>query len=308
MRIVKQLVGVLALGYILMFYSESLFWAHVRPGQSLSERMITWLVYSIVAYVFLSVLARFRVFSVWALFLAGAVYGWLLEGLIVQTAYEALPLSISFTGLAWHALITILVGFYLVPRALARGCRAFLLPAAIGLGYGFWAITWWVEPDGGLTQPLDFAIYAFSTTILLCAAYEIFGRTVPRLFQPSRKADILVSLCLFLYFIFITIPSAPLAAVILPALLAGVFLTLRHNKQVESGGSLLDSLPGARQVWPYLGLLAMPLTATVFYAVAFHLGIRWHSNGFVYLITTPAGFILLLISLIKVWRMKPSAA
>ncbi len=34
MRIAKQILGVLATGYILMFYSELVFWAHVHPGDS----------------------------------------------------------------------------------------------------------------------------------------------------------------------------------------------------------------------------------------------------------------------------------
>ena len=36
MRIAKQILGVVATGYILMFYSELVFWAYVRPGNSLS--------------------------------------------------------------------------------------------------------------------------------------------------------------------------------------------------------------------------------------------------------------------------------
>jgi hypothetical protein len=309
MRIVKQLLGILATGYILAYYSEHLFWAHLRPEHSLSERISNWLVYSVLAYVFLSLLVRFRVFSVWALFLAGAIFGWLTEGLIVQTAYDSLPLSLSFTGLAWHALITIWVGFYAVPKVSLAGIRSILLLAAgIGLVYGFWAITWWMEPDGGMASPLDFALFSFTTTLLLIFAYWIYARTIPNVFKPSRIADVTITVLLLLYFIFVAIPKVQVAGLILPPLLFGIFLTLRHNKQAESRDSILESTAGVNKTWHYLGLLALPVTATIIYTAAFSLGLRWHTNWIVYLLTTPAGFILLTVSIIKVWRMKPAMA
>ena len=58
------------------------------------------------------------------------------EGIVVQTAYEDLPLSLSFTGLAWHALISVWVGWYAVRRALFSGLKAtLLLSAIIGFAY-----------------------------------------------------------------------------------------------------------------------------------------------------------------------------
>ena len=106
-RIVKQILGVLATGYILFYYSELVFWARAKPTDSLPNWISTWLAYSLLAFVFLAIVARFRVHTIWALFLAGAVFGWMTEGIVVQTTYEDLPLSLSFTGLAWHALISI---------------------------------------------------------------------------------------------------------------------------------------------------------------------------------------------------------
>lgn len=107
MPIVKQILGVLATGYILFFYSELVFWVRVQPVDTLPGRISAWLAYSLLAFVFLTILMRFRVRTVWALFLAGAVFGWMTEGIVVQTAYEDLPFSLSFTGLAWHALISV---------------------------------------------------------------------------------------------------------------------------------------------------------------------------------------------------------
>src|SRR4051812_31155712 len=103
----KRLLSVLACGYILMFYSEHVFWAHIRPEDSLLGYVATWLLYSLLAFVFLAIIGHFHVRSVWAVFLAGALFGWLTEGVIIQTTYESLPLSISFTALSWHALLSV---------------------------------------------------------------------------------------------------------------------------------------------------------------------------------------------------------
>jgi hypothetical protein len=302
MRLAKQLLGILATGYLLMFYSEFLFWARLRPGDSLSGWLSTWLAYSLLGFVCLTLIARFRVRSAWALFLVGAVFGWLAEGLVVQTAYDELPLSISFTGLAWHALITVWVGWYAVRRALLSGLRSTLILAGvIGLGYGFWAISWWVEPDGGLTHPVDFARYSLLMSLLLMLACWVYDRTVPASFKPHRIAEIAVAV------LFLTVPASPLAIAILPVLLSAVYLALRHNQGLESRASLLDATGKADPAWRYIGLLALPLAASLFYAAAYALNLRWQTNWIVYLVTTPAGFILLVASFIKVWRMKPIA-
>lgn len=303
MQLVKQILAILAAGYILLFYSELSFWAHVRPEDSLSNWLMTWLAYSLLAYVLLALIAHFRVRTIWALFLVGAVFGWLAEGLIVQTAYESLPLSISFTGLAWHALITVWIGWYALRKALHSGLRrVIMLAAAIGLAYGFWSITWWSEPDGSVALPLEFAGYAFLTSILLILAYWVQERTLPAFRGPNRIAAIAVAALFLAYFAFVTVPAAPVSAVILPLLLLAVLLTLRHNRRTESRASLLEDVAGAEQAGNYLGLLFLPLAATVVYTAAFIFDVRWHSNWIVYLVTTPAGFVLLFVSFFKVWR------
>jgi hypothetical protein len=304
-RALKQLLGVIATGYILFYFSELVFWARVQPTDTLPNWISTWLVYSLLTFVFLSVVARFRVHTVWALFLAGALFGWMTEGIVVQTAYEDLPLSLSFTGLAWHALISVWVGWYAVRRALFSGTKMTLLTSAvIGLAYGLWAISWWVEPGETPSPPLEFTRYALISTLLLIPAYWLHDRTVPTFFKPNRALEIAVGILFILYFAFITVPAVPWAAAILPVLLLLVYLALRRNQQRESRTPLHQCFSRTDQPWRYLGLLAMPLVAALVYAPAYALGVHWPANILLYVITTPAGFILFIISLLKVWRMK----
>ena len=92
MKLVPRLLAVLSSGYILFFFSEQFFWARVRPEDTVGNWLMTWLGYSVMAYVMLATIQRFHVRNGWALFLTGALVGWLAEGLIVQTAYESLSL------------------------------------------------------------------------------------------------------------------------------------------------------------------------------------------------------------------------
>ena len=115
-RWTQRLAVVLATGYILFFYSERLFWSFPRPGDTFADLLLTWVVYSLLAWVFLLLVRQCRIAAFPALFLAGAVFGWLAEGVVVDTMYgnkdNPFPASISFTGLAWHALISVGVGWY----------------------------------------------------------------------------------------------------------------------------------------------------------------------------------------------------
>ncbi len=310
MKIIKPFIGVLATGFILMYFSELLFWAHVRPGDSWTGWLETWLAYSLLGFVFLSLVARFKVRSIWALFLAGAAFGWLAEGLVVQTTYESLPLSISFTGLAWHASISVWVGWYAIRKAIKAGFRRGLwVSALVGLLYGLWAISWWVEPGEKITAPLDFASFSCLSTLFVMLAYWLYDRTIPGSFAPSRPVELVVAALFLLYFVFITVPAAPLALALLPALLAMLYFALRLNQQSETGPDLLavrlDPLPS---LWRSLSLLALPLAAAAVYTLAFWAGLRWHTNWLFYIVTTPLGFILLSISMIKVWKTRSMAA
>ncbi|RLG48328.1 MAG: hypothetical protein DRN92_01275 [Thermoproteota archaeon] len=88
---------------------------------------------------FLSTITEFKVGSFGTLFLIGALFGWLVEGLIEQTLYESLPLSISWTGLACHSLISVSIGWYAIRKALKEGNRRRIMQISslFGLFWGF---------------------------------------------------------------------------------------------------------------------------------------------------------------------------
>ncbi|MBI5951422.1 MAG: hypothetical protein HY865_07175 [Chloroflexi bacterium] len=304
MKTFKHILLVLSTGYILVFFSEHVFWAHIRPDDSITNWVSTWIAYSLMAFVFLHLVTHFKVANRWSLFLAGAAFGWMAEGIVVQTAYEMLPLSISFTGLAWHALITIWIGWYALRERLSAlsPLPTLKLAATIGAGYGLWAICWWLEPDGGVATLGEFSTFAMTTSILVILAFWLGNWSASEPFAPNRWVTRIIYSLFVLYFTFVTVPATPIAILILLPLFGLIYLGLRKNKQVEQNDSLLVTLTSRASPLNYISLLVMPLVAIAVYAAALTLNLQWQTNWILYLITTPLGFILFVVSLFKAWR------
>ena len=77
MKIFKRFLLALSTGYILYFYSEWIFWSFARPEDTLLDYILTPLVYSFFAYAFLIIIDEFRARNIWAIFIAGAAFGWI---------------------------------------------------------------------------------------------------------------------------------------------------------------------------------------------------------------------------------------
>jgi hypothetical protein len=306
--LVTRLALALLTGYVFVYFSELLFWALPQPGTGLAAMLPTWLAYSFLAYVFLALVAGFRVDKPPGVFLAGALFGWLTEGVLAQTLYDSFPLNISFTGLAWHGLLTVMVGWWALPRALRapRPASALLAAALLGLGYGLWAIAWWVDsPPVTATVPA-LAAYAFTATALLSLAYWATSRLDWRTFAPGRWERAGAGLLIALYFVFVTVPAQPLALVILPPLVLVVVAALwRHRRRSPP----LTPAPRAPITLGRAALLlAVPAVATLVYALAAALGARVATSIVVYGVTMPLGFAALAWALVRVWRGKRPAA
>lgn len=121
--------------------------------------------------------------------LAGLVYGWLVEGVLTTTIVDDLPLSISWTGMAWHALLTVLLGWWLVPSLLRKPWRTSVVAlSAIGAGVGAWAAFWRFE-DASDPPLLEFALYLIGTTVVYAAGLGGWW-TLHRVATPSRAGSL----------------------------------------------------------------------------------------------------------------------
>jgi hypothetical protein len=126
-------------------------------------------------------------------------------------------------------------------------------------------------------------------------------------FRPNRWVTVLISGLFILYFLFVTVPAAPLALVVLPVLLGLVYLGLRRNRLTDAGGLMINKLAGHIPAWKLLSLLALPVTGVFVYWIALSLNLQWQTNWILYMISTPLGFILFGVSLYKSWRNKPTS-
>ena len=78
-RLMRATSLILGTGYVLYFFSERLFWSLWRQGDDMAIYGATWLVYAFLGYLLLAAIRFYRVRDLWALFLAGALFGWLVE-------------------------------------------------------------------------------------------------------------------------------------------------------------------------------------------------------------------------------------
>ncbi len=302
-------------GYVFLYFGELVFWATPeREGMDPFGLGLTWLLYSFFAYVFLSVVASFRARNVWAVFLAGAVFGWFEEGIILQTTYgtpdSPFPFTISFTALAWHALIDVLIGWYLLRRVLSENHpgRRIAVAALVGAFYGYWAIFWWTEPPEPMRLLLEagqkdllllrFGAFTLITTALLACVFWLYDRMMPFVFSPSKfEKGFLVAVTLA-YFALVTVPAAPKALWVLPPLLGLTFLALYRNRRVEDQPDAIVAFAPAARPGRYLTLMIIPVVATSIYFVALAADLRLHTNLVVFYTTTALGAGLWLASVV----------
>ena len=293
--LVRRLMSTLSLGYILFFYSETMFWGRWRPEDTVPEFVITWLIYSVLAFFVLLMVNRFRVGDVCSVFLTGAVFGWLVEGVVVQTVYTGFPFGIVWTPLAWHALISVLAGVYLAEKALGEweGKKAALFFILLGIFWGFWASYWKLE-DGYAVSLRDFAAYAFLSTIILMAAYAVLNASAPGNFEP-RKFEIGAFAAVLLFFGVFTALAVPFSILLLPPLVGIALYALRRleGKNFFSGHWKLNG-------GMYAMLLLMPAAALPVYTA---LRDMWFEvNVPVALATSGIAIVLLLKALYKALR------
>jgi len=309
-RWTQKLVVVLATGYILFFYSERVFWSFLRPGDKLVDLALGWLVYSLLAWVFLLLVRLCRIAAFPALFLAGAVFGWLAEGLVVDTLYgnsdNPFPVSISFTGLAWHALISVGIGWYGQAKVLTAGnpAKIALFSVAVGLGWGLWAAWWPAELGHVKTSLAAFAGHTVACSVLLILSWVVLGLGRPDWFRPAKwEMPVLVAVVV-LFFLVIRVPATPRSALILPPLLLLCAYGLRRNQRQEQRPDLVDTWVGHIRLRSCLWMLIVPVTAIAVYAPVAAWGLTLPTNWVLYVITMPLGFFCLFRSLWILHRRK----
>ncbi len=261
---------------------------------------MSWIVYSIMTYVALWAASAFKANDLYSWFLVGAIYGWLGEGVIVQTMYDVFPLNISFTGLAWHSLISVVWGWYYFRKVIHTGSTKKILKNVIGIGlfFGFWAPTWWWE--AGFMLPIeDFASYIVFFTIPTVFFFILYEKISVKEFVPSKIEKILVCGFFIFLFVFGTIPLVGILSISLPILLYIVIWALKQHRmnQLSEISAEYREMPTTVPVYRYFWFFLVPFIAigeVILFASA---QLIIQTSIYVFLVTMPAGFILFVASI-----------
>jgi hypothetical protein len=291
---------------VLYFFSERLVWTMLWPDTGWSELAITWLAYSAVAYLFLAIVRWSRADDLPSVFMAGAVYGWLIEGGLAPTLYGTessapFPLSISLTALSWHALISAVVGWWATKRALAAASPWPLaaMAAAVGLFWGVWAMFPRRESPPVLVSPARFAAEAVALTVMLGASWRIAGRAASkRAFRPGWVGLAISTLAVGVFYRQHVMALGARPLILLPTLVGAalVLLAVHRRRRIDDSGNVTEAILVMRPV-RLLGLFVMPAVGTIVFGLAAAAGWdQYPVANAVYLVTGAAGFALAIIS------------
>lgn len=265
----QKLALVLATGLIFWLVSEGLFYGLMRPTDTAMGYAITGAIYCYCAWLFLIVVSYFHVRNLPALFLAGGFFGWMVEGVLVNTMYGVpetpFPFSIPVTGLSWHGLLTVMVGLYATRMALKTTAGTFRLAAFIGVFWGLWASTWRTADPTIQVDPESFFSYSLTLIFLFAMGHLIWQRYARKPLSFSKWEIRAACAITLLWFFSVTVVQRPMAILVLPPLLALIYFALRKNKEREEPGNLLTDLADEIPVTRYLAFFIVPLIASGIY-------------------------------------------
>jgi len=302
---------ILGNGFILFVFSERMFWSSWRADDDAGTILGGWLVYSLFAYAMLAILSLFRVSGLWALLMAGAAFGWLLEGIYAMTLFGdpsmPFPLTIAWTALAWHGPLVAVLGWYGLRRALQapRVWPGLSASAGLGLFWGVWALGWAAETPPVVATLPEFASHAAAAAAGLAVSHMAVGAGAG--WAPSRAGLALAAGCLVAFFGIVTVPALPFApAVLLPLLALAAVALWRHRMQAHAPAML------ARMAQPVLrrnllGLVALPLAATAVYEAGSGLG-PFPIHQVLAVVTMAGGTALFIAALVRLLPGGPRAA
>jgi len=311
----KNLILALATGYILFVFSERVFWAVWRPEDSIMDLAITWLVYSAIAYLFLMAIRWGGVDGFWPVFLAGSIYGWLVEGALADTLYGTqpsapFPVSISITGLSWHALISVMLGWWTTGRAIAAASawRLVWVSLAVGVFWGLWAMFPLRETPPIVASIDGFLVNALWLTLGLIAAWWINIRVRLRAFQPGWLGILVCSAIVAVFYVQHAMRLGAVPLLLLPALLGVAAAPLLVHRR-RCGAAAWNGWPETCFPSRLAVLFLTPITATLVYALAAAMELdRFPIPFIVYAATGLAGFVLLPVAVGMTLRKSRGAA
>lgn len=309
MSLFKRLKSVVGVTLILWAFSERIFWSFWRPDENFGEAAFTLFVYFIATYGVCLLLKSYEVRSVWGLVLVGAIYGWITEGLVAMTFFGAggipLPFSISWTGLAWHMLISVLLVLWIGRDYLQSNFwRSAGFNTLLGLFWGLWSMTWFFETPPVFTTPEAFAVHAWIMGCFLVLGHLLLNKSSG--FNSTKTEGVVIFGLILVWALTVTfLTVGPFLVILL--FLFGITLWLLHKekRRPKPGFLVLDKIFKPAPVKNILTLFLIPFIASGFYQ-SLILGVipPVPFNWVVLFVTTIAGFYFYTKAALEVLKTK----
>ncbi|MEJ6389130.1 hypothetical protein [Gymnodinialimonas ulvae] len=259
----KAMVLAIGLGLIVVPVSELMFW----PVQA--ETIAGLVVFYALCALLAALLVERSGARGWVAFvLGGGIFGWLIEGVVVDQTYEAVPLSLAWTPLAWHMALSVMGGVVALGWALRRGLLASVLTcAAIGAVAGLWGAYGWTELAEDVAAPgagLSFSVQILIASAMIGLGHLVLGH-VPA--GASRVPDwilwVLSAQAALVWAVVWAVPLFPVSLAV-PLLIGISVLALWRSGKGRPEGMGLGGFPGWRVLaCGMIAVVAIPVQAAM---------------------------------------------
>ena len=286
-----------AIGAIFVAVSE--FWFYeVTPDTSSLGILFS---YGLLGYLFVLLLERYKVHSFAGFFATAALFGFLVEGIPVPVLYSGLPFTILWTSLAWHALITVLIGWYWyrVITATAKWFLVALYNLCFGLGLGLWGAYMWnaIEAPNGVDltfvwqSPQVFMeqfLFGWFIFILGHIVFEYVAKHATRTFFFVETIS-LVTLAVFFY-VFQLVLFFPFSLVMIMLLWTSLNALVRERDTIpQDSQTILEQFRTQTiALWRFSFAVLIPAGAWVMYTLMYTYRIEFEANALIIITAGPA--------------------
>jgi len=315
-------MALLACSALLTAFSESFYW--YAGGTDYPSRVVFYL---IPATALLWSISRWPGSGWPTTILVGAVYGFVTEGVLTAVVYGGFPFdpfAISYTSLAWHAVVSVGFGLVLLHRLLAHSSviRAGAAFALFGVFWAVWAMTLRLPPEPDDELPAlsalvgnvelgVFALYTLVATAAVGLCHLLLGRFVrPDDLAVGRGWRIVVLLVGACWFAFLVVPAASWAPVELIVFLLVCGWGLRRQSRTAAPGPSLAAVICEPIPPRHLGrLTALPVAAVATHSALLYVdpseqAIRTYLLEPMVATQTLLGWALFIAALVSVGRNK----
>lgn len=262
------------------------FWGYPQPDLTVEAWVVTYIAYTLCCATALSLVILTGIRGLHALFLGGAMLGFLIEGVVVGQMYIVFPFQLVWTPLAWHALIT---GVCVLGLCRAGPTwpvwRHILGLIALGAGGAFFGLFWPLDEGRGHTIPEGGAVFAYLVGIglIVVVANWLIDRLgdMPR---PPAVVTAIMPVCALGVWVWTSVADLNPIRVFWPVM---VGLTVWAMARLGKGTT--PNLGPKGRLWRHVLFLIAPTTMLLITVPAWEAGAALPTNWVVAGVTVPLG-------------------